>query len=514
MYFGAYGTNVADIKNYATGDISGLLTDALGQEGSSDLYNGQLNTILLSEVTGTAKNCSYDKKSIEYWQSCAPTAALATLAFHPIGTGVADPIVGAGRWYLPAVGEVAYMYQAPNQSNGAIKNTINTTLVFLANKLGDTSVRSLNNQVTKTSTESIKNSADSAVEHLGVNLSGGTFSSADRSASHPTRAVLEFRSSYCAKGYYLNECPSGATCDSCTDGKTLYKIVACEGAYSIDTNGVSCVRNGLCEIGDVLYSDGQCDTANTYDGTRTPVGIVYLTTDANGRITNSASAHGRVVSLHKLYTDSTYNYTPTGSTSTFIWGLYGVKTGQTYYNLLSVNGSINAEQALLSAGNDSTAAIYDGESNTEILLVVDPTDTNCTNGTYKPGTDSYNLNCIASAAALTRQYYPDGLEDDPQFGAGNWYLMSYGELVRLGGMSIKSNAVSYEDTTLALVNEALATLKKKGLTTDDSLGKVLLLSSTERTATRILKYNPYTKLGSEADQNKNTASPIWPGLRF
>lgn len=71
------------------------------------VYNGSRNTdIILSNAN---PSCGYPLGDPDY-QDCIPHAARASKEFYPTASTAEDPCVGAGKWYLPALGEYVEMF--------------------------------------------------------------------------------------------------------------------------------------------------------------------------------------------------------------------------------------------------------------------------------------------------------------------------------------------------------------------------------------------------------------------
>ena len=142
LYWGYYRYNVPNLKDYGYDNN----TLAALQNRDSDLYNGKENTDKILADSGPA-NCSYGKDTEQYYQSCIPQAAQAARAFYPPVVQPNNQIVGAGHWYLPALGELMELYGYNNSeitkysgTSGAKSNNktiINNTLSALKSKSVD-----------------------------------------------------------------------------------------------------------------------------------------------------------------------------------------------------------------------------------------------------------------------------------------------------------------------------------------------------------------------------------------
>ena len=216
------------------------------------------------------------------------------------------------------------------------------------------------------------------------------------------------------------------------DDKTSWckDIVSCKGDE--DLTLCNCLKP-RCNIGDVLYANGSCGSADSFDNTQTPVGIVFFNDTCHGG--------GKAVALKDLKQPLWY-------------GLYD-------YGRISALSYLNQEdvKSLLDLESD----IYNGQKNTDILVKI--TKQGCT---YQEGTDDYNKYCIASAARETRAYIPTGLsESNTQFGKGKWYLPAIGELMQIYGVNVAEKMLLSDTSGMTgevkkLLNKVLQKLKGKG----------------------------------------------------
>ena len=78
------------------------------QTRDPDFFNGEKDTQTL--INFKKDSCSYDEGTKEYAEYCVATAALAAHQFYPLGVEPNNTIVGAGRWYLPSLGELTELY--------------------------------------------------------------------------------------------------------------------------------------------------------------------------------------------------------------------------------------------------------------------------------------------------------------------------------------------------------------------------------------------------------------------
>ena len=268
----------------------------------------------------------------------------------------------------------------------------------------------------------------------------------------------------CADGrlYSADNRPDGAECV-----ETAYKNLTCYECQDIVCNSTTCA------VGDVFYSDGTCCPVEKLDRKKTPIGVVYALSATKGGIPYTTAQaetpgfkaeHGRVIALKDMTGDSTYLLNPlkpfNGTNVSLPKGLYGTNaTGITNYT----------EANLLTAFQNNTPLIYNGKLNTSHFASTTPTYNKCTNGTYTVGTADYNTWCTPTIAQEILKFYPpDTNMSDTLVGAGNWYLMSIGELALLNGLDV-SKMTSATDksgatgTTKAIVNATLKALANKGV---------------------------------------------------
>ena len=107
-YFGLANV-VPQIKGFASDQD---LISAL-QKHEAYAFAGLENTDILINTKPTKVDCSngtYQKGSLNYNKFCQATMALAAHNFYPLGVKQDDPKVGAGQWYLPALGELIDLY--------------------------------------------------------------------------------------------------------------------------------------------------------------------------------------------------------------------------------------------------------------------------------------------------------------------------------------------------------------------------------------------------------------------
>ena len=166
----------------------------------------------------------------------------------------------------------------------------------------------------------------------------------------------------------------------------------------------ACIK-ATCEIGDVYYSDGSCGLVDDYNGSKTPVGIVYFEEEGG--------YHGRVMALNGLTGDENHNFDPKNpfhnTNNPLVQGfeLYDVPAIQNVTTLLSSR--------------------LNGQEETRILAQTVMPD--CP---YHEGTSDYHWYCVGTQARATLAFYPPDTDaDNPYVGAGHWYQPAIGELMLL-----------------------------------------------------------------------------------
>jgi hypothetical protein len=155
LVWGLYGKSISNLTYYTGGSVttSGSLAYAL-KNNVLDIYNGANNTQkIIAAVSSTS--CSYSSETSSYASYCRAPAAEATNAFYPPNVSADDPKVGAGQWYLPAEGELAYLYGIDTSAvtysadisgaTGTTKTIVNNTLSILADKMESSYAATLTN---------------------------------------------------------------------------------------------------------------------------------------------------------------------------------------------------------------------------------------------------------------------------------------------------------------------------------------------------------------------------------
>ena len=196
--WGLHGTDIKGLKGYNKTSIVLPL-----QQRDPDLFDGAKNTEIILQTETTKAEClngTYtENKEFRLYQAyCIPTAALAVKAYFPAGVDEHDPLVGAGHWYFPALGELMDMYgydpALVTEGDGTIgmtgttKEIIEKTLSTLKTK-GFTAI---------TSFDSFENGTwSSTSHHSGYAWSlrfttGLRYGDGDKSGGSPVRPVLAF----------------------------------------------------------------------------------------------------------------------------------------------------------------------------------------------------------------------------------------------------------------------------------------------------------------------------------
>ena len=300
---------------------------------------------------------------------------------------------------------------------------------------------------------------------------------------------------YCAENGYMY-CPLDYSYKKCVnmdcaklgfteDDKTSWcgKLAKCKG------NPRMTLCQNLCEVGDVYYADGTCGYVEDYDGSKTPVGVVYYVTD-EGR-------HGRVINLHDLGKESeTSPFDPRNPYNTkfirFYWGYHSYDIPK-----LPNYDSSNIVDKLKAYDPD----LYNGKGNTDKILE----DSGPADCDYDKNTQEYYQYCITEAAQAARDFYPPEVDkNDSKVGQGKWYLPALGELLELYGYD-NSLITDYLETTgqkgdnKILINNTLNALKDKGVVAN-KLANAFYWSSSEYSNFASWRLNVY--LGYRAYNNK------------
>ena len=92
------------------------------KNGNSELYNGKGNTQAMLEHPNFCQCTGIPSTDPIYPYYCQATGAIAVNAYSPTESLKNSPIVGRGKWYIPAIGELLYL--SPVEIN-EIKTFIN-----------------------------------------------------------------------------------------------------------------------------------------------------------------------------------------------------------------------------------------------------------------------------------------------------------------------------------------------------------------------------------------------------
>ena len=193
------------------------------------------------------------------------------------------------------------------------------------------------------------------------------------------------------------------------DDKTSWcgKLAKCKG------NPRMTLCQNLCEIGDVYYDDGTCGYATDYDGSKTPVGVVFYVTD-EGR-------HGKVVALQNAQAAVAHHYFNQTFSSRELMPLGYVN----YDNLKSYNYQVGVTPVY----KNRESEFFNGKENTAKMLQGEPVEkTKCE--TSQKDTEAWEVYCQSTAALKCLEFAPS---DNPKTGKGNWYLPALGEWMDLYG---------------------------------------------------------------------------------
>ena len=269
----------------------------------------------------------------------------------------------------------------------------------------------------------------------------------------------------CADGrLYSAENKVETRCTTCVE--TSYKNLNC---YECKENTCSSTN---CSVGDVFYSDGTCCPIENFDCLKSPIGVVYALSATKGGIPyttsyakKTKSNHGRVIALKNITANSNIVFDPENpygnSSDTFYFGLYDTDVeGLTNYN---------SSELMLTAFQNSNEEIYNGKINTQKIVAASPKWNDCVKGTYTYGTNNYSRWCAPTAAKATVDYYPPEInKNDVNYGAGNWYLPSLGELALLFGLNVNqmtegSGTTGATGSTKSIVNKTLSALVDKSI---------------------------------------------------
>ena len=93
------------------GSFSYYDTDSLKEalkDTSSPVFNGKADTSLMATLT--ASSCDKEEGTAAYTEFCVSMAGRAAVAFYPVASVSTNANYGAGQWWVPSIGELAYLY--------------------------------------------------------------------------------------------------------------------------------------------------------------------------------------------------------------------------------------------------------------------------------------------------------------------------------------------------------------------------------------------------------------------
>ena len=228
------------------------------------------------------------------------------------------------------------------------------------------------------------------------------------------------------------------------------KIVKCKG----NKNFTAC--KALCEVGDVYYADGTCGYVQDYDGSKTPVGVVFYVTD-NGR-------HGKVTALRLAQALNMHAYEPSNEGATISVLPYGPYVA-------GISSDKPEENDKIIAGFKSLdPAVCDGKAHTRILAQYKSTSEQCKS--LVETSREYEVRCQCTAAKRSYLYYPEeSLKDNPKVGQYQWYLPSSCEMMLLWGTDPDKVDAFYGTSGAVgdvwkIVDQTLTLLSQKGITVE------------------------------------------------
>ena len=143
----------------------------------------------------TNEKCStYARDSREWEVYCQATSALRCLAYVPENVDLNDSLVGAGKWYMPSIGELMQLYGTDavqmtegKENSGAIGNT----LEIVHQTLDGLQSKNINTEKFDTWNRS-STRGDYSYMFYTLNMSNGHRNSDRNENSFPTRPMLEF----------------------------------------------------------------------------------------------------------------------------------------------------------------------------------------------------------------------------------------------------------------------------------------------------------------------------------
>ncbi len=218
----------------------------------------------------------------------------------------------------------------------------------------------------------------------------------------------------------------------------------------------ACIK-ATCEIGDVYYADGSCGLVDDYNGSKTPVGVVYYVSDGG--------YHGRVLNLYPLTADKNGNFDPAhpydGSQDNLYWGLFET----------DVPGLTNYPKMIFTPDFDQA------QEETQIAAKASSTKAECLNGSYKEHSEEYNQYCQATAAKATLVFYPPDVSPDNNLvGQGKWFMPTFADLFYMQGFDVEKVIPGEFDNSGIIgdvrkkLNETFSHLGNKGIKSESLVG--------------------------------------------
>ncbi len=267
------------------------------------------------------------------------------------------------------------------------------------------------------------------------------------------------------------------------------------------TDNTYTLCKALCEVGDVYYSDGTCGYVQDYDGTKTPVGVVFYVTD-EGR-------HSKVVSLRSPLALNKHSYEPTSSVNLT---LDHFPLGALDY---TDTVTLITNEQLLTYYQTNNEVLFNGKKNTQDMLKGKVTDKKCLDGTYIENSREWEVYCQATSAILCLAYVPENVDsNNPIVGAGQWYMPSIGELMQLYGtdaakMTEYSGNSGATGKTLEIVHQTMDGLQSKNINAEKFSGHYTFRRSSTRGGYGFYTLNMKTGArSSDFNQNSFNTRPM------
>ena len=450
----------------------------------SDIFNGRSNT----------------QKMIDGWGDVA-LAAQAANKFY-VGSSN-DAYFGAGKWYLPAIGELMDLYGWDWNTAYNMITTGNGQYEGEPDGTG-TTLTAVNN----------------ALNSLGSTKAAKITFGADRNTTHYFSSSLSSWSRVSANSiqYYS---------EALGQGEVISKVSTTNGKIRVSTFLENVFTNNATkpQVGNIMYSD------LTYGGVnsnKTAVGVVYwVSSDGNSarvinlkdlKFSNASQAEGFNPSTPYTGSIAYYRVVPNNSVGLIdnmlylnqkISSSYGWKTG---VGLLDRIGTCKCNSSWVICPNDDgvgEACSEDGRK--KFASCNSTTSQQCSGiGVLHNGYDNTQaivnqLGNKALAAYATTQFYAPGVSaNDSNFGQGKWYLPAIGEAIDMQGMnwdamiSLYTNADGMCNVDLSSNNldTSNATTIKNSLTAAGGSAVSSLVTSSESNKDHVLKTERYGIQGS------------------